>query len=230
MSAPPAADMTDVRAFVADAIQERRPSLARVIARHFRVSRPTAYNYLHALAAEGFLERIGRDNYRLKARRLHFEHAVKGLAEHEVWDEELQPVLSDLPKNVQNIWHYGCTEMINNVIDNSESEMVVIEITRSGLGTVVRVHDLGVGIFRKISRALGLEDERHAVLELSKGKVTTDPENHTGEGIFFSSRAFDSFKILSGDVFFMHENPEPVDYIFGEERPTQDVAGTSVVM
>ncbi len=38
-----------------------------------------------------------------------------------------------------------------------------------------------------------LLDERHSVLELSKGKFTTDPSRHTGEGIFFSSRMFDDF-------------------------------------
>ena len=63
------------------------------------------------------------------------------------------------------------------------------------------IYDDGVGIFKKIQNALSLLDERHAVFELSKGKLTTDPARHTGEGIFFSSRMFDSFDILSGGVF-----------------------------
>ena len=34
------------------------------------------------------------------------------------------------------------------------------------------------------------------VWELPKsGKLTTDPDNHTGEGIFFTSRVFDEFEI-----------------------------------
>jgi len=36
---------------------------------------------------------------------------------------------------------------------------------------------------------------------LAKGKLTTDPKRHSGEGIFFSSRMFDEFDILSGGVF-----------------------------
>lgn len=43
------------------------------------------------------------------------------------------------------------------------------------------ISDNGVGIFRKIQAALKLLDERHAVLELAKGKFTTDPKNHSGE-------------------------------------------------
>jgi hypothetical protein len=44
----------------------------------------------------------------------------------------------------------------------------------------------------------GLASEHEAILELTKGKLTTDPERHTGEGVFFSSRMFDDFTISSG--------------------------------
>ena len=67
------------------------------------------------------------------------------------------------------------------------------------------LHDNGVGIFKKIQTELRLLDERHAILELAKGKLTTDPKRHTGEGIFFSSRMFDQFDILSGGIFFTHK-------------------------
>ena len=52
------------------------------------------------------------------------------------------------------------------------------------------IDDDGEGIFKKIKNALNLLDEKQAVLELAKGKLTTDPSRHTGEGIFFTSRAF----------------------------------------
>ena len=64
------------------------------------------------------------------------------------------------------------------------------------------VGDDGVGIFDKIQRDFGLHDKRHALLELSKGKLTSDKDFHSGEGIFFSSRMFDLFSILSGDLLY----------------------------
>ena len=230
MAARFAVDLDAVRAYVAEQITAGNPALAKRIATHFEVSRPTAYNYLRALLDEDFIARVGRDRYALKKRKYEYSHHVTGLAEHIVWDNELQPILSDLPENVQEIWHYGCTEMINNVIDHSESNSVFIEVTRGGLETQIEVHDEGVGIFRKIARALNLEDERHSVLELSKGKVTTDPDNHTGEGIFFSSRVFDDFSILSGHVYYSHKSPRDEDYILGQETSATDVDGTSVFM
>ncbi len=168
--------------------------------------------------------------YELRQITTDFSYRVGGLQEDEVWTNELSPVFDGLPANVVDIWRYGCTEMINNVIDHSESEFVVIRVDRSALSTEVDIADRGVGIFRKIADALALEDDRHAVLELSKGKVTTDPDNHTGEGIFFSSRAFDTFRILSGEVYFSHEHGDDEDWILGREERSPHVDGTTVFM
>ena len=87
--------------------------------------------------------------------------------------------------------------------------------------------DNGVGIFRKLQSALGLLDERHAIFELSKGKLTTDPQRHTGEGLFFTSRMFDAFDILSGSVFFTHAFGQEADWLL--ERPTT-LDGTAIFM
>jgi hypothetical protein len=68
--------------------------------------------------------------------------------------------------------------------------------------------DDGIGIFRKIKNALNLEDERESALHLSKGKFTTDPKNHTSEGIFFTFQAFDSFHITSSEMAYIRDNTD----------------------
>ena len=74
---------------------------------------------------------------------------------------------------------------------------------------------------------MNLLDERHAVLELTKGKLTTDPTNHTGEGIFFTSRMFDEFSILSGEVFLSHSYGKDEDWIL---QPQKNHIGTFICM
>jgi hypothetical protein len=81
------------------------------------------------------------------------------------------------------------------------------------------VLDDGIGIFRKIKAAFNLEDETQAILELSKGKLTTDPDRHSGQGIFFTSRMLDEFSILSRGVYFSHEATQPVDVILPADDP-----------
>jgi hypothetical protein len=72
-----------------------------------------------------------------------------------------------------------------------------------------------------------LLDERHALFELSKGKLTTDPSRHTGQGIFFTSRMFDKYDILSGGVYFSHQLGEQENWI--QERDKFE-NGTSIWM
>jgi len=225
-----AVDQAAVRQLIVRTVANDRPHLANVIQKEFGVSRPTAYNYVRRAIDDELIVRTGLGKYELVHQQRRFTHLVEGLEEHAVWANEIAPNLVDLPPNVVDIWHYGCTVMINNVIDHSESEAVHIDVNRSAVSTEISVHDDGVGIFRKIAKALNLDDDRHSVLELSKGKVTTDPENHTGEGIFFSSRAFDKFAILSGAVFFEHERDDEEDWILGDERQRDNADGTSVFM
>ena len=124
------------------------------------------------------------------------------LKEDFVWRERVLPLFTNHPDNIKDIWEYGFTEMLNNAIDHSGGQEVSIEIMSSPVSHIIMIADDGIGIFRKIKNACNLDDERHAVLELAKGKFTTDPENHTGEGIFFTSRCFDLFNIFSGVVYF----------------------------
>ncbi|GAG64820.1 unnamed protein product, partial [marine sediment metagenome] len=102
------------------------------------------------------------------------------------------------------ICEYGFTEIFNNVIDHSVGSNAFAGYTHLPNKIKMFVSDDGVGIFNKITRELKLADNREAILELSKGKLTTDPQNHTGEGIFFTTRMFDKFSILSGDLYFSH--------------------------
>src|SRR6516225_8344255 len=105
-----------------------------------------------------------------------------GLEEDQVWTKHVLPVLAGLLEGVIEIWQYCVTEMVNNVIDHSGGSNLTVTVTREPNEVVISVVDDGIGIFRKIQTALGLSDERQAILELSKGKFTTDPERHSGQG------------------------------------------------
>jgi STAS-like domain of unknown function (DUF4325) len=117
--------------------------------------------------------------------------------------------------------------MFNNATDHSESADVYLHITKTAANTQIVLMDNGVGIFKKIQSALNLADERHAIFELCKGKLTTDPSRHTGQGLFFTSRLLDSFDILSGSVYFSRVLGSEEDWIV--ERPAFQ-SGTTIFM
>jgi hypothetical protein len=84
--------------------------------------------------------------------------------------------------------------MLNNAIDHSQGgEARVMAWTRDPFA--FEVHDDGVGVYRHLRERLGLEDDLAALQQLAKGRETTAPERHTGEGIFFTSRAVDRFEL-----------------------------------
>lgn len=193
------------------------------------VSRQSVAARLKRLANEGVIKATGIG----RGRRYTLQSilttsatlSLEGLEEFRVWQEKVAPVLTDLPKNVLDCWRYGVTEMVNNAIDHSEGKSVEIRIQRTALRTSIRIRDDGEGIFHRIQRLLGLYDAREAILELAKGKLTTDPQRHTGEGIFFTSRIFDRFSILSRNLFFSHVAAD--DWLIDGD---EDTPGTVVTL
>ena len=146
-----------------------------------------------------------------------------------MWTRDAAPLMHGLSKNVIDIAHHGLTEMVNNAIDHSEGDNVSVLVDRDEKRLAMLVTDDGIGIFRKITRALDLPDERLALLELSKGKLTTDPRRHSGEGIFFTSRMFDRFQIASYDLIFDHDEAKGDDLLYDGDSGTIR-SGTTVLM
>lgn len=199
-------------------------------AQRFGVSRQAVHRHLASLIKDGWVEASGstrNKKFSLKSFTLG-EWTLplsSRLQEDIVWRERLLPHFAGAPENILTLWHYGFTEMLNNAIDHSGGHEVHLGLLRDALKTELVLIDDGEGIFRKIMRELNLYDERQALLELSKGKLTTDPMRHTGEGIFFTSRAFDDFSIESDKLNFSHRNDQPKDWLIDSDA---DGGGTAV--
>lgn len=222
----------DIRRYILEHVEKHPNDIGRVTAEHFQITRQAINKHLQKLCAEQALAESGKTRsrtYKLAA-LVEWRQSWKitdELAEDLVWAESIRPLLAPLPDNVLDIWHYGFTEMFNNAIDHSSGTEIRVRVRKNAMSTEMVLMDDGLGIFKKIQATMNLLDERHAILELSKGKLTTDPSNHSGEGIFFTSRMFDSFDILSGNVFFTHQFGNEEDWILESKGLT---SGTSVWM
>lgn len=198
----------EIEAALLQAVTEHPHDLVGMVAAQLGLSTARIGTQVRALVDGGYLDKAGttRPTYTLGInRRFARSFTREGLAEDEVWFEQLLPLLRDLPRNLLDIAHHGVTEMINNAVDHSDAVQVAVALDRRDGKLWFEIADDGIGIFRKITRALDLPDERLALLELSKGKLTTDPRRHSGEGIFFTSRMFDAFRIASEGLVFDHD-------------------------
>jgi anti-sigma regulatory factor (Ser/Thr protein kinase) len=132
------------------------------------------------------------------------EYRLDGtLREDKIWRDDIRSCLGELPDNILGIWLYGISEILNNAIDHSEGTILKVWIEKEETRISTLIQDDGVGVFKKIQRVFDLQDEYEVLLELTKGKLTTDSKRHSGEGIFFTSRMFDDFEISSGNNYFL---------------------------
>ncbi len=114
--------------------------------------------------------------------------------------------------------------MLNNAIEHSQSKKIEIQIKRSPIDIRFEVRDRGIGIFSNIMRKRKLKNEFEAIQDLLKGKQTTLPKEHTGEGIFFTSKVGDMLTIQSSRKKIIFNNA--LDDIFIKE--TKETIGTRV--
>jgi anti-sigma regulatory factor (Ser/Thr protein kinase) len=133
--------------------------------------------------------------------------------------------LSKLPENIKSIFEYAFSEMLNNAIEHSQSEKIKIMVCLDQNTLSFVVDDFGIGVFRNIMEKRGLHSEIEAIQDLLKGKMTTAPKMHSGEGIFFTSRVGDEFILDSYGYQFIVDNK--IEDIF-IRRPRGQKQGTRV--
>ncbi len=221
-----------IKEFLLANIPDHPKDIVPLTARQFKVTPTTVHRHLNKLLMQGEVIKTGKTRgasyYLNSSLRKELTFPIKpGLEEHQVWMDFFHDAFSILPENVYSICNYAFGEMFNNAIDHSQGKTIAVTSKIIVDLVEIRIFDDGIGIFKKVKDALGLENERASILELTKGKFTTDPDNHTGEGIFFTSRAVDMFVIASSDLGFIKDNLEDDWFI---ETPDKPVKGTGIAL
>jgi hypothetical protein len=177
-----------IRRFLLNAIKAGDTHFLNDAIEAFGISRQSVHAHLAQLVKMGYLIATGNTkarSYSLGPVRSHTAiFPLERLDESKIYYRDFGFVFADLPPEIENICHYGFTEILNNAIDHSGGTTATINVERNAERITFSISDNGEGIFNHIARILHLIDPRESLLELSKGKLTTDPDHHTGQGIF----------------------------------------------
>lgn len=199
----------------------------------FGISKSTVYNYIKQLLRENLIQQDKEApvGYRLTAQKYSFQYeTAQRLEEDRVFEEAIAPLLINMPQNLRTAWRYAFTEMMNNAIEHSDSQNIACIVVIDALNTTIGILDDGVGIFKNIQRFIfETKGEKLTLQEcasiLLAGKFTTAKENHSGEGIFFTSHLMDDFSISSDNVMFTRDNFTDSQNSFPKQK-----SGTFVLM
>jgi len=203
----------------------------------FKITRQQAAVYLRKLVNEGKLVKVGStksafympaDGHLPVSQKLSLQLKNSDLKEHEILQkvrDSFHP-LKHSRDNVRSIFDYAFSEMLNNAIEHSRSERITIDVSADAKDVMFTIRDWGIGVFRNVMEERGLKNELEAIQDLLKGKTTTAPRAHSGEGIFFTSKTADLFVLESFGWRLRIDNTLPDVFI---EPLQESVKGTKVI-
>ncbi len=213
----------------AAAIQHGGGLPAHVMAR-LGLTRRSALALLRRLAAMQWLQIDGtprRPRYGPgPLRQVVQQYPLAGLQEDQPWRRDFVPFFA-LPAHVQRMARHAFTELLNNAIDHSGGREVTVSMRQTPLQLQLLVSDDGCGLFQRIEQCFAIDEPALAMLELSKGRLTSAPDRHTGQGLFFTSRLADVFDIHANAAAFQCRDWEPRRWHAGRPATRH---GTSVYL
>ena len=188
---------------------------------NFQISVTTVKRYIQECLEKQIIleDSKAKCGYRLKKEEYCFQYSMKhDLDEDNIYFENISPLLQDISEEAQRIWCYAFMEMMNNAIEHSDCENIYCRVVKDALYTEITITDDGIGAFKNVQNYLMKELDKkityHDVLtELYKGKLTTASENHSGEGIFFSSKTMDEFAIWSDNTIYVQGVSERTKFV-----------------
>lgn len=194
-----------IKFYLMEKLREDPETAVKKTSDTFLVSRSSIYRYIRELENEEILIRKGN--------RLELKKSVKiipvafneNTSEDNIYNMYIKDIFAERDENVRQIWEYAFLEMMNNALEHAGAKNIVIGIIRDYMSTTILIHDDGIGIFKNIMEYFNLETLNDAANELFKGKLTTDKENHSGEGIFFTSKVMDRFCAVSDGMAFTYD-------------------------
>lgn len=212
----------DIAASILSLLRSQKEARAADIIKKTGFSRTYVNRFFQDLRDEGRIVLIGKanrahyvlaDNDAVRTSKVNILSITKIVRNKDISEDTVLSgikqntgIFDGISRNVSGIAGYAFSEMLNNAIEHSGSRFIKIEMKRDGDCITFGVADKGVGIFNNIRKKKNLASNMEAIQDLLKGKQTTSPEAHSGEGIFFTSRVADILTIRSSKKKLVFNN------------------------
>ena len=201
--------------WITEAAVQHSDDLPAYLTRCLSISRRRADALLNELAAAQWLRVEGPKGQRVwqpgPLRQVVKRYKLRGLFEDLPWRRDFAPCFT-LPEALNRMAQHSFTELLNNAIDHSGGSEVNVSMRQTPSHFQLLITDNGCGLFERVSKSFAISDPHLALLELCKGKLTSAPDLHTGQGLYFTSQLADVFAIHANGVAFQRHEWEPVQW------------------
>lgn len=220
--------LNDITAWISEAAQAHAGDLPAQLMQRLAIKRRCANRLLARLVAAQWLTRSGttsRPRYEPGLlRQVVRRYPLAGLDEALPWTRDFAPSFA-LPPSVARLAQHAFGELLNNAIDHSGGTAVTVSMRQTPSHLQLLVSDDGCGLFDRIAQSFQIDDPAAAMLELSKGKLTSAPERHTGRGLFFTTHIAEVLDLHANASAFQHRAWQPHQWKRGKAATRH---GTSV--
>ena len=223
-------DLAAATQWITAAAVRHGPALPAQLCDRLQISRRSAFGLLRRLEGAQWLVREGtirRGTWRPGTlRQVVQRYELQGLQEDLPWSRDFAPFFA-LPQEVSRLAQHAFTELLNNAIDHSGGTQVTVSMRQTAAHLQLLVSDDGCGVFQRIESAFSIADPTLAMVELAKGKLTTQPARHTGRGLYFTSHLADVFDLHANERAFQYRGWDRRGWHPGKPLSRQ---GTSIYM
>lgn len=208
--------LSDLTTWITEAALAHPQALPQHLCERLGVQRRCALRHLRELERHQWLRRVGtsrRLQYRPGAlREVVRTYALAQLQEDIAWSRDFAPSL-DVATHVARMAQHAFTELVNNAVDHSGGTRVVVSMRQTATQLQLLVSDDGQGLFDVVGAHFGIPDPTLAMLELAKGKLSSQPGRHSGRGLYFTARVADVIDVHANASAFQQRQWQPDQWL-----------------
>ena len=211
---------SQIKKFILDNISSHRKDIIHTAIQRFGVSRQAVLKHMHSLINDKQVIAHGKTRDRFYELRpyVNYQKTIvidNSFSSNFILNQYVLPHLEHLSNNLADIIKFSLGALFQNVKDHSNSTKIFFKLYFNHECLHAIISDNGKGLFGHISSTIKLDSLQNAAIELVKGGVTTDKENHSGDELNAVINLFDSSKIESNGMFLEFQN-EKLSYHSGE--------------
>ena len=200
-----------IKDFILENLTRHQKDIIKATILKFGLSRQAILKHMHTLISEDRVVAHGktRDRFYELIPLVNYSQTIdvnSSFSPDEILKKQILPNLNSVALNIYEICEFSIMALLSNALDHAQATKLHYKLYVSPNDVHFVLSDNGIGIFENLNNSLILEDIQVAAIEIAKGRITTDPQNHGGDELMTVIHLFDKVTIDSSGICLTYYN------------------------